>query len=127
VRSETAITRSARRAEPVLEGHQAGVALEREVVDGEHRRADGPQRQRVLVVAEAWSDAAQQPRQPPGHPELLRAGRERERLDSLWYALRVAGDRGEAQVGRRGGQGAEEVLDVGLVPGPLPPEHVRVD
>ena len=82
----------------------------------------------MLEVRERGPEAAEQARHRPGHPQLLRAGAELDRLDTPGDELGVARDRGEAELvaGERG-QPAEQVLDVGLVAGALPAEDVGVD
>ena len=55
------------------------------------------------------------------------ARRQRDRLDSRRHELGAARDRGEAQAVADGGERAEQILDVRLVAGALPAEHVGVD
>jgi hypothetical protein len=111
----------------ILPGHQAGLALEGEVVNGEYGAADRPKGKRVLVMAKTRPDTPEEPRQRPRHSHLLRAGRQLQRLDPGRHALGMARDRGEVELGRRGRQRPQQVLDVGLVAGALPSEHVGVD
>ncbi len=63
----------------------------------------------------------------PGHPRLLEARRQLDRLDAGRDEVGAARDGGEAQVGREPRQLAQQVRDVGLVAGALAAEHVGVD
>ena len=78
-------------------------------------------------VGERRAHAAQEAGHADRHPQLLRAGEERDRLDPLRYERRIAGDRGESQVGCRAGQLAQQLGHVGLVPGSMPTEHVGIN
>jgi hypothetical protein len=96
-------------------------------VNGENGTAEGAEREGVLIVADPRSYLAQQPRQLPRHAELLGARRKLDRFDPLRHEIWMARHCREAQVGRGRGQPAKQVLDVGLVAGPLPTEDVSVD
>ena len=71
--------------------------------------------------------AAQQARNADRHPQLLRTRAQHDRLDAVRHERRVAGDRGDAQVIRNVRQRAQQLLDIRLVAGATPPEHVGVD
>jgi hypothetical protein len=96
-------------------------------VDGDDRGARTPERQRVLEVGERRLELAEEPRHAPRHPQLLDARRQLDAVDAGRDEVRPARDRGEPEVGRRGGQAPEQVLDVRLVAGALAPEDVGVD
>jgi hypothetical protein len=81
----------------------------------------------VDEVRDARLDATQEPRHRPRHPQLLRAGRQHERLDSFGHERRVAGDRGDPLVALQVGERTEKVRDVRLVAGAVAAEHVGVD
>src|SRR5437667_853958 len=82
----------------------------------------------MLEVRQRGSDAPQQPGDAPGHSQLLELRLELDRLDPVRDELGPAGDRAEAELlAPQGGQPPEQVLDVRLVAGPLPAEHVGVD
>jgi hypothetical protein len=78
-------------------------------------------------VTERRSDAPEQARQPPCHPELLHPPREKDRLDAVGDEVRPACDGCQAQILGGRGKRSEELLHVRLVPGSPPPEDVRVD
>ena len=79
------------------------------------------------MVSPHRSHSPKEPRKLPGHAQLLRAGRQLERLDPGRHPRGMAGHSCEPQIGRRRRQLAEQVLDVSLVAGPLAAEHVGVD
>src|SRR5262249_36173185 len=85
--------------------------------------------ERVLRVTELDSEAPQRPWERPGHPELLRAGRQLVWLDIVRDQLRMTRDRDEPDVGGRCERAdlAEQVQGVGLVPGPLAAEDVGLE
>ena len=74
-------------------------------------------------------ETAEQPRHRKGHPELLQPRAHDNRLDPAGYELGVAGQRCEPQagLGQQRREAAQQVEDVGLVPGAVASEHVRVD
>jgi hypothetical protein len=113
--------------EPVAARHQLGLALEGEVVHGQDGHADGPKRQRVLVMAEPRPHVTQEPRELPRHAHLLGARGKLDRLDAGWNPVGVPCHRSEAEVWCHRGQLAEEVLDVRLVARPLPSENVGIE
>ena len=76
------------------------VALEVQVVQRQHARAVPAERQRVLEVRELGPEAAQQPRQRPGHPRLLEARGQLDRLDALRHEVGTPRHGGEREVGR---------------------------
>src|SRR5262249_21922124 len=114
---------------PILPAHQLGVTCERDVVHRDDARARRTQRERVLRVTELDSEAPQRPWERPGHPELLRAGRQLVWLDIVRDQLRMTRDRDEPNVGGRCARAdlAEQVQGVGLVPGPLAAEDVGIE
>ena len=116
--------------EAVAATHQRRVALEREIVDRDDRRARAAQRQRVLRVHEGGPEPSEQPRERPRHAQLLARGRELDRLDRR--RGRDPGRRVTAAIRRPApaagsGQLAQQVEDVGLVAGALAAEDVGVD
>ena len=113
--------------EPVLSGHQVGLALEGQVVDGQDRGDSRAQRQRVLVVGEARLEPPDEAGEAPRHPPLLGVGGELDRLDPVRDELRLAGDGREMKVRGGAGERAQEVPDVGLVAGALAAEDVGVE
>ncbi len=115
--------------EPVSRAEQAGLAFEREVVNGDDARAAQTQRERVLRVHEVGAEPSEQPRERDGHSEHLRARTKLDGLDAGGNELRTPGDAGEPEARCRGQQRqlAEQIAHVGLVAGPLAPENVGVD
>ena len=87
------------------------------------------ERQRVLEVRELGLQAPQQPRQRPGHPQLLRAAPGSSIGSTpVGHELGVPRDRGEAAGrARRPGSSRSRFEHVGLVAGALPAEHVGVE
>jgi hypothetical protein len=73
------------------------------------------------------TDAAEQARDRPRHPELLAARRKRERLDAFLYEFRMSRDRSNPQILRNSRQLPQELLDVRLVTRSAAAERVRVD
>jgi hypothetical protein len=111
----------------VREGHQLGIALERQVLDRQQRGARKPRRQRVREVHEARAQRAQQPRQLHCHPHLLRRRLQLDRLDAFGHQVGPSGDRRDPQPLGLRGKLAQEVRDIRLVARPAPAEDVRVD
>ena len=83
----------------------------------------------MLEVRERRAEPAQQARQPPGHADLLAPGAELDRPRCPRGTSRGAGSTAanRSPAAGRPGQRAEQVLDVGLVPGTAAAEHVGVD
>ena len=82
----------------------------------------------------AWMKCATRRAEPPQqarhrhrHAQLLRAGRQMDRLDAVGDESRVAGHRRDSQIVRHVRQLTEQLHDVRLVAGASPAEHVRVD
>ena len=78
-------------------------------------------------VSERRAQTPQQDRHTHSHPELLASRRQLDRLDAVRHELGPSRDCRKAQPATDGRQGAQEVLDVGLVAGTASPEHVGVD
>ena len=78
-------------------------------------------------VRDGRADVPQQARDRPGHPQLLASRGQVQRLDAFGHELRPARDRSEAKIVCDTRQRTQELLDIRLVAGPLPPEHVGVD
>ena len=82
----------------------------------------------MLEMRERRAQPAQQTRHRPAHPELLGGCAEDDRLDPGGHELWMPRDRREPElIAAERRQPAEQVLDVGLVAGPLPAEHVGVE
>ena len=98
-------------------------------MDRDDSGARAAERQRVLRVHEVGTEPAKQPRQRPGHPQLLTRGRELDRLDPRRDELGVSRHGGDAQPGglRRLGERSQHVEDVGLVAGTAAAENIRID
>jgi hypothetical protein len=82
----------------------------------------------VLEVGERRPQPAEELWQRPRHAHFLRPGAEPDRFHSVRDELRAARDCRKAEVSaadRR--EQPQQVLDVRLVPGPLPAEDVGVD
>src|SRR5207245_10498438 len=86
-----------------------------------------PERQRVQKVRDRRADTPQQARDRPGHPQFLAPRWQVQRLDAFGHELGPARNRGEAKIVCDPRKRAQELLDVRLVAGPLPAEHVGVD
>jgi hypothetical protein len=94
--------------QPVAPAHDAGVALEGEVLHRQHRRARARERQGVDEVREIGAAAAEQARHADRHPHDLAARRQLDGLDPVRHEVGPAGDRREPEVGgRRGGELAQ--------------------
>jgi hypothetical protein len=104
--------------------HDRRVALEREVLDGEHRRARQRRRDRVDEVREQRTQAAEEPRHRPQHAELLHARVELDRADALRDEIRPARDGGDVEVA---GKRTQQLTHIGLVARPVATEEVGVD
>ena len=79
-------------------------------------------------VRERGSEPAKRARHRPEHAHLLGAGRQVDRIDAGRYEIRSASEGGEAELAAgQLRQATEQVLDIGLVAGPLPAQHVRID
>ena len=113
----------------ILPAHELVAARERDVVHRDDCGARAAKGHGVLRVHEVGSDPAEKPRQAPGHAQLLRAGREHDRLDALGHEVGPARDCDESDTRGRdeAAQLAQEVHDVRLVPRALPAEHVGVE
>ncbi len=96
-------------------------------MDGDEGRAAKARRQRVLEVDERRPQAAQRAWDAAGHPDDLAPGLQAQWLDTRGHELRRARERDKTKSRVEPTELAEEVLDVRLVPGPPPPEHVGVD
>ena len=85
------------------------------------------ERQRVLEVRERRAQPVERTRHGPRHPQLLRARRERNRLDAVGHEVGTPRQRREPEIASGSRELAQQVLDVRLVPGALAAEDVRVE
>ena len=104
--------------------HRRRVALEGEILHGEHSRAREPRRDRVHEVREARPEAPQQARHRPQHAQLLHLRVELDRADAVGHEVGPACDGREIEVAR---QCAQQLAHVRLVAGATAPEEVGVD
>ncbi len=95
-------------------------------MNGQDGRQAGEERQRVLEVGEPRPEPPDEPRQPPRHAPLLRAGVKLDRLDTVRNEVRVPRDGRKAEIRSHVRQLPEQIGDVGLVAGPLAAEDVGV-
>ena len=96
-------------------------------MDGDDPGRGAARRQGVLEVDERRPEACKGSGDGPAHADDLAAGRKEDGLDSGRDELRPARESGEAKAVVKLGELTQEILDVGLVPGALAPEHIRVD
>jgi hypothetical protein len=78
-------------------------------------------------MGEAWAQAPDQPRDADGHAQLLRAGAQDNRLDSLGHESRISGDCGKVEVACDRRQRSEQLANVRLVAGSVAAENVGID
>ena len=105
--------------------HDRRVALEREVLHREHRRAREAGRDRVHEVREGRLQPAQEPRERPQHAQLLHARLQLDRAHAVRHEVGPAGD--ARRRSRSRGQRAQQLAHVRLVPGAVAAERVGVD
>src|SRR5690349_1960747 len=111
----------------VDEAHHARITLEVQVVERDDASAGVGERQRMLEVRELRSGPAKKAWQRDGHPHLLEARGQDDRLDAVRHELGMARYCGEVEVGRSRRKLAQQVDDVRLLPGPAAPEDIGVD
>ena len=81
----------------------------------------------MLEVRKRGTQPVERTRHGPGHPQLLRACREPDRLDAIGHEVGTPRQRRKPEIGSRSRELPQKVLDVRLVPGALAAEDVRVE